>query len=209
MANESKTIRIVGITPILMHCGQTADPLNQFSKAMSRLSKKRGKTEEDHEEMARLEWWAGLYLSKAPEIVLPSTVVPVDGTKIILPAHLLDSCIREGARKSKLGKQASAGCIVEGNGSFTYDGPKDLVALSQDPRHYHRCAVKVQQSKVMRTRPTFDTWACEFSVCIDTTVIEIEQIISALESAGKLVGIGDWRPGAPRGGSYGRFEVEA
>lgn len=209
MTIEDHKFRICGITPILMHCGQTADPLNQFSRAMKKLSCKRNKTDEDHIEMADLEWWAGLYLSVAPEVRPPSTVVPADKSRLILPAHLLDSCIREGARKSKLGKQASAGCIVDGDGAFIHDGPSDLLKLATDDRHRHRAAVKVGTSKVMRTRPIFHEWSCEFGVSIDNTVIEAEQILGALEAAGKLVGVGDWRPGAPRGGSFGRFSAEA
>jgi hypothetical protein len=206
MSVESIKITIDGITPILMHCGQTADPLNHFARAMKTCSKKRNKTDEDLEELSLLEWWAGLYLSRPPQIT-DSTVTPHPDTSIVIPAHLLDSCIREGARKSKLGKQASAGCIVECDGTFEHDGPSDLAALSKDQRHHHRCAVKVGTAKVMRTRPVFPVWSVAFSVSIDTSVIEPTDVITAVSNAGKLVGIGDWRPGAPRGGSYGRFVV--
>ena len=204
----SQTFKLTGLTPILMHCGQTADPLNQFARAMKRISGKRGKTDDDLAEMSTLEWWAGLYLSKPPSID-GTTVTPADGTKIILPAHVLDSCIREGARKAKLGKQASAGCIVESDGAFNYEGPKDLMRLSRDPNHVARHAVKVSTAKVMRTRPTFSDWSVTFSAAIDPTVLEVSQVLDSLVNAGRLVGIGDWRPGAPRGGSFGRFEAEA
>jgi hypothetical protein len=207
MSAQTCNFRIDGITPILMHCGQTANPLNQFAKAMKRLSGKRGKTEEDLAELAQLEWWAGLYLSDAPEIE-GSAVKPAKGSRIVIPAHVLDSCIREGARKAKMGKQASAGCIVGGDGLFEHDGPKDLVSLSQTARHAACHAVKVGTAKVMRTRPTFPVWSVTFSVEIDTTVIEPQQVLDALIAAGRLVGIGDWRPGAPRGGSFGRFLAE-
>ena len=207
MAIQEIQFRVTGITPILTHNGQTADPLNQFARAMKKCSGKRNKTDEDLEEMSRLEWWAGLYIDNPPTID-GASVTPADGSKLIIPAHLLDSCIREGARKSKMGKQASAGCIVNGDGSFHHDGPKDLMALSNATRHYHRAAVKVGQAKVMRTRPVFPVWSVEFSASIDNTVIEAETVLQALENAGKLVGIGDWRPGAPRGGSFGRFEAE-
>ena len=200
--------KLIGITPMLMHNGQTADPLNQFSKEMKRLSSKRNKTEEDLEQMSLVEWWAGLYLDKQPKII-DGSVTPQDGTKIVVPAHLLDSCVREGARKSKLGKQASAGCIVNADGAFSYGGESSLVEMSTDGFYIHRAAVKVGQSKVMRTRPVFSNWSVTFTTTVDTTVIEIDSIFGALQSAGKLIGIGDWRPGAPRGGSFGRFDVEA
>lgn len=208
MAILNQTFRISGVTPILMHCGQTADPLNNFARSMKRLSGKRNKTDEDHEEMSRLEWWAGLYLNEAPEIAGSSSVKLAPDSALVLPAHLLDSCIREGARKGKMGKQASAGCIVDGDGCFQTD-TDDIMAMSVSPRYTHRAAVKVGTSKVMRTRPIFHDWQCTFSVSVDTSVIEVEQILMALDAAGKLVGVGDWRPGAPRGGSFGRFQAEA
>lgn len=199
---------ITGITPILMHSGQTADPLNQFARAMKKLSSKRSKTDEDLAELSQLEWWAGLYLSDQPTID-GSKVTPADKCRVVIPAHVLDSCVREGARKNKLGKQASAGCIVDSDGTFLYDGPENLIELSQDPRFTARHAVKVGTSKVMRTRPTFPTWSVHFAMEIDPSVLEVDQVLEALRAGGKLVGIGDWRPGAPHGGSFGRFTAEA
>ena len=57
-------INLRGISPIIMHCGQTADPLNQFSKAMKKLSAKRNKTDDDLAILSGIEWWAGLYLDR-------------------------------------------------------------------------------------------------------------------------------------------------
>ena len=205
MVNQH-TFKISGLTALLMHCGQTADPLNQFSQAMKKISAKRNKTEDDLRALSNIEWWAGLYLSR-PCSIEGSMVMPHPEAKIIIPAHVLDSCIREGARKIKLGKQASAGCIVAGDGRFSYDGPSDLVELSKSAEHRAVHAVKVSTSKVMRCRPTFFDWSVEFDAEIDQSVIEPEHVKDALERAGRLVGIGDWRPGAPRGGSFGRFEV--
>lgn len=208
MKTINQQFRLVGITPLLMHCGQTADPLNQFARAMKRASGKRNKTDDDLAELSALEWWAGLYLDTPPQID-GTTVTPEPGTRVTIPAHLLDSVTREGARKSKMGKQASAGCIVEGDGRFEHDGPADLIELSMQPRFVARHAVKVGTARVMRTRPIFSTWSVTFSCEIDPTVLEVQNVLDALTNAGRLVGLGDWRPGAPRGGSFGRFSAEA
>lgn len=55
---EELKIKIVGISPLLMHNGQTSDPLNRFSKQLKAVSSKRKKSDEDYEEMARIEWHA-------------------------------------------------------------------------------------------------------------------------------------------------------
>lgn len=205
---NSHQFTINGIGPMLMHNGQTADPLNKFAKALKRLSGKRNKTDDDLAALSLLEWWAGLYTTDTLGVDENCAVTAPKGCALMLPAHVLDSCIREGARKNKAGKQASAGVIVEGNAKFKAHGVSDLERASGEERNHYRAAVKVGTAKVMRTRPIFTEWSAEFSVCIDPTVIDLETVRSALEAAGRLVGVGDWRPGAPRGGSFGRFTVE-
>lgn len=208
MSTDSKTFTIKGIGPMLMHCGQTSDPLNQFAKAMKKQSAKRSKTDDDLAALSMLEWWAGLYTDKTLTVDDAGMVGVPDGTGLILPAHVLDSCMREGARKIKAGKLISAGVIVEGPAKFKAAGVKSLVTASQSEQFHFRCAVKIGTSKVMRTRPIFQEWAATFSICMDTEVVDLEVVRQSLEAAGRLVGVGDWRPGAPKGGSYGRFTVE-
>lgn len=206
MSTMSHSFTINGIGPILMHCGQTADPLNQFARAMKAQSSKRNKTEDDLAALSLLEWWAGLYTDKPLKVdAEDGSVTAPEGTGLILPAHVLDSCIREGARKIKAGKLISAGVIVEGPAKFKAAGVKSLVAASADEQFHFRCAVKVGTSKVMRTRPIFNEWTASFSICMDSEVVDLATVKRSLEAAGRLVGLGDWRPGAPRGGSYGRF----
>jgi hypothetical protein len=207
MATNSHTFTITGIGPMLMHCGQTADPLNQFARAMKAQSAKRNKTDEDLAALSMLEWWAGLYTDKTLKVDSEGHVTVPDGTSLILPAHVLDSCLREGARKIKAGKLISAGVIVEGPAKFKAAGIRSLTAAAADEQYHFRCAVKVGTSKVMRTRPIFQDWSATFSVCMDTEVVDLPTVKQSLEAAGRLVGVGDWRPGAPKGGSYGRFTV--
>lgn len=208
MSAIDHTFTITGIGPMLMHCGQTADPLNQFAKAMKRQSAKRNKTDEDLAALSLLEWWAGLYTDMRLSVAEDGIVTAPDNCKLVLPAHVLDSAMREGGRKIKAGKQISAGVIVDGNAAFQADGLRDLTKASQDETFHYRTAVKVGTAKVMRTRPVFNGWSAEFKVCIDNTVADVDLVRQALEAAGRLVGVGDWRPGAPKGGSYGRFTVK-
>jgi hypothetical protein len=207
MATASHTFTIKGIGPMLMHCGQTADPLNQFARAMKAQSAKRNKTDDDLAALSLLEWWAGLYTDKTLKVDSEAQVNVPEGTGLVLPAHVLDSCIREGARKIKAGKLISAGVIVERPAKFKAAGVKSLVNASADEQFHFRCAVKVGTSKVMRTRPIFNEWSASFSICMDSEVVDLPTVKQSLEAAGRLVGVGDWRPGAPKGGSYGRFTL--
>lgn len=210
MKFQSQKFRITGLTPLLMHCGQTADPLNPFAKLLKRLSDlaKKNKTDEAIERLGQAEWWAGLYLD-IPPVIDGETILANPGTKVVIPAHVLDSALRDGARVCRNGKQICAGCLLDGDGTFKYEGPKDLTTLVGNPEFHYRVAVRVGQAKVIRSRPMFKSWSCEFSLTYDADVVKLDTIAQAWADAGRMTGIGDWRPGAPRGGSWGRFEAQA
>jgi len=82
-------VRYEGISPLIMHNGQLADPLNKFSKELKKLSGKRKKVDSDYEEMGRVEWYGSLYINE-------------DG-KPCLPGRVLEANIIEGAKVHKLG----------------------------------------------------------------------------------------------------------
>ena len=67
-------ITMQGVSPLLCHNGQTADPRNTYAKAMKAVSSKRKKTDADFDELARLEWLAGIYRS-ADDLVIPDYVI--------------------------------------------------------------------------------------------------------------------------------------
>ena len=88
----------IGISPLIMHNGQTADPLNKFARELKQLSGKRKKTDEDYAAMAKIEWMAGLYVNN-------------DGY-LIVPSFVIESAIYEGAKKQKLGFRAFVQSLV-------------------------------------------------------------------------------------------------
>ena len=110
-------VEIVGTAPLIMHNGQTADPLNRYAKAMAEISGKRSKTEADLEQMAWLDFIGSLYMG-------------TDGP--VVPGRLIEAAIVEGAKKSKLGKLATAGVIVEQNPAVEYEGPRTARELFAD-----------------------------------------------------------------------------
>jgi hypothetical protein len=181
---KTMTIEIVGTAPLIMHNGQTADPLNKFARAMKEVSGKRNKTEADYLEMARIEYAAGLYLN-------------ADGP--VIPARMLEAAITDGAKKSKLGKLVAAGVMVEKHASLIYDGPREAKALFEDDRFRLAIPVRVGQQKVVRTRPIFPEWGAEIEVSYLADIINPRDLLTAVRNAGMLCGLGDWRP------RYGRY----
>ncbi len=109
-------VTIEGVSPLLMHNGQTADPLNKFSKELKAVSSKRKKTDEDYAEMSRIEWHAGLYVDKHGFIVLPS--------------EALEAAIGDGAKKSKLGKAFKSAVFIDCDARLDIGSKKKAVELT-------------------------------------------------------------------------------
>ncbi len=187
------TATITGVTSLLMHSERLADPTNPATKELKKIAAKRGKTDDDLAALKELEWRVGLYLDAKGR-----PAVPVDW---------LLAALKEGARHVKLGKQAQAGIFDPGTPYFAlaFDGPKKggLDALYADGRFCDYRGVGVNGKRVMRSRPCFPGWSLTFSLDFDPETIEGAQIEAALETAGRLKGIGDYRP------RFGRFVVTA
>lgn len=186
---QTVQVRIEGVAPLIMHNGQTRDPLNQYSKAIKQISAKRKKTDEDFKEMAMIEWEAGLYVN--------------DKHEVIVPGFNLEACIVEGAKKSKLGQQFKAGFFIENDPVLEYEGPKGIEKLKASDAHRLTVGVRIGQAAIMRTRPRFSVWAVDFEISYFDDIIDPETIKKAIEDAGRLCGICDWTP------RFGRFILKS
>jgi hypothetical protein len=69
----------------------------------------------------------------------------------------------------------------------------------------HRCRVQVQRNGVTRVRPALRAgWQAEFIFMVNLPeYVSQEMLLGLLTDAGRLVGVGDFRP------TYGRFQVVA
>jgi hypothetical protein len=63
MSVERLRVRLTGERPLLMHSSRLADPLDPIKIDLDRLTKKRDKTIADHEQIAKVEWHGGLWLT--------------------------------------------------------------------------------------------------------------------------------------------------
>lgn len=185
---ESITFKIRGVSPLLLHNGQTANPLNPFSKRMKEVSGKRKKTDADYLELSRIEFAAGMYVNEAGEPVIPG--------------ENIEAAMIEGAKKQRLGESAKAGIISDGNWAIEYTGPKTVDELWEDKRFVDVRKVRIQQNSVMRTRPIFRAWGCTIKVDYLPEQLNRSQVIQIMETVGTTIGICDYTP------KFGRFVVE-
>lgn len=179
-------VKFVGTSPLLMHNNQCVDPLNPWKKKIAAITGKRKKTESDYLELYRLEFISGLYISD-------------EGPYI--PARCFRRCLIEGAKKDKNGTRFQSAISVETDGQLQYEGPRDVKAMWESGEFHLTTVVGNQRNSIMRTRPKFDVWSCEFQLYYDSTLINLEDIQSALVHAEK-VGICDGRAI-----EYGKFKA--
>lgn len=76
----------------------------------------------------------------------------------------------------------------------------------------HVKPASVGKSKHIRVRPMFTNWSIAGTFEIeteDTTILGLTALRDLFSTAGRLAGLGDWRPSSPtRPGQYGRFSAE-
>jgi hypothetical protein len=188
-------VRWTGIRPLIMHNGRLAIPADEYTrkiKAVTKANKGSNKTEAKDAEVARLEWEGSLYWDEK--------------IHAYIPADNIERVIQLGAQKSKMGKQIQAAvfCTEDSlRNPVKYDGPKNLDALYATEGFVLTKTVVIQGKRIVRTRPIFPTgWSVEFDLEFDETVVDARTVMTAMHDAGRLIGLGDWRP------KFGRFLVE-
>ncbi len=191
--------KIVGVRPLIVHNVQLADPLNDYTKRISELtamSAKAKKQEDIQLKLARIEFEGSMYLDENKRQVIPS--------ENILRA------IRDGGAEQRNGKKIEATVSLgEDVVPIEYDGPSDIDEMfdAKGPLghifRFRKQAKPRGQGVVLRTRPRFPKWALSFTVQIVLGAgIGEKNVRDAIEDAGKLKGLGDWRP------RYGLFVLD-
>ena len=187
--------RLTGETALLIHNVRLANPLDPIAQKLKELSARRKKTEEDYEELARWEFAGGMYLTpeKRPSI----------------PNFVFLACLKSGARPFKLGKKLGLCLSVpELHLPLLYEGPgtwEELFELrdAEGGRPFvNQQMVRVQNNRVLRTRPVFQSWGLNVPVHIVNSGLTVGELDDVFEMAG-AIGLCDGRSIG-----YGRFRAE-
>lgn len=185
-----KTIHVVlkGVTPLLMNNCQCVNPLHPITIAKKKISDKgsKNRTDEDNAMLSDLEWEGSLYWD--------------DTVGLYIPAENIEAVVRDGAKAVRKGKD-----IVRFFSVVDMFNPLDtgeeltFEQMKSDYRFRDVRQMKVQRSRVTRTRGRFNRWQVSFRAMYDETQIDLQTIVDAVEYAGKYVGLCDSRP------KYGKF----
>jgi hypothetical protein len=178
---QTVKVNIRGVRPLLMHSAAGADPLSEWAKARKAVSGKKNKTDSDHLELARIDWYSSFYCDEAKKPVILGT--------------MLEACCVAGAKRSKQGQIAKASILINDNPTLVHDHPAGKKATADDfwelPKYRDVRGVMISRSRIMRYRPIF-------AVLSD---LDVSTFKSILETSGRFIGIGDYRP------KFGLFEV--
>jgi len=182
-------IDIQGTAPLLMHSSRLANPLDPATKALKGATSKRTKTDDDHEEVSRLEHAGSLYID--------SELGPY------MPAENISRSLVDGAKLSKRGVKVTRGVFVETDvNELIYRGPRDVDGLWKDVNFRHIASVKVGTSRVMRCRPHFKEWQLSATGILDPNILDLSELADIATTAGQVIGLGDWRP------RFGRYVAD-
>lgn len=189
------TLKAQGSSALILHNERLADPLDPIVRELAKYTKKRGKSDADHMEIARLEFLGGLYTDPPLDLTMNGKS-PAPG----LPAWNVIRCLQDGAKRQKKGADVLRGVhpIIQ-HVLITYEGPRNPHKMWTDGRFTLRKTVGVQRARMMRTRPMFVDWSIDLPVEVDPTVFDLDVLANVWRDAGVYAGIGEMRP------IYGRF----
>jgi hypothetical protein len=183
---QTAKYHLTGASPLLMHNGQLSDPLNEWTKAIKRITEKRKRTEADHEEIGRLEWFGSLYL--------------LNGVPCV-PIKAIKATMLRAAFTLKKGPKVKPGMVCEEHAALIYDGPTDAKALWEDGRFSYRCTKPQRGQRIVRTRPIFYPWATDLVLAFNDEILNPDEVDEIVVIGGHSIGFLEERP------EYGRYDV--
>lgn len=180
---EHVTYRMTGISPLLQN-----NPEQMMVKPAEGLIKKRVFTPEDDAEAAAYR--------------LPSG-------QLYIKTIAFRSALLGATTGKRLGKM-SAKTILSGSVFVAHEVAPLVHPTTEEPIKDYEISVMravVQRAGIMRARPKIDKWACDITFEVDRDfIVSLDVLTEVLGDAGRLKGVGDYRP--EKGGMYGRFEAE-
>ena len=177
---KTYNITIEGITPLLMNRPSQLD-IGDKSKTAKRET-------------------------QTPTEIAEDKIYKDSDDKIYIPATWFQGCIVEaGKQKKMLGKGSSKATYSKVAGSSVEINPFEI-ELNSKWKVFSILAVNpTTRGKNVLHRPQFDKWKIDFEVTFDEETIEVPVMKELFDIAGRVVGVGDWRPS--KKGRFGKFQV--
>jgi hypothetical protein len=184
--------RLIGQTQYAQHNVQLADPDNYWAREIAKITGKRKKTEEDRQNIQRLEFLGGLYIHQ---------------DRIVVPKMNVRRCFQEAAKATRKGKDivraVNIADAAEPNASLVFPdddkAPEELYGLGK----YKDVTIVAVRGRTPRCRPAFSTWGLTVDWLLLTNLLDFDEFEEIVHTAGVVEGLGDNRVNG-----WGRFNAE-
>lgn len=211
-------VTITGIQPLLMHNDDIdwADRMEAWKN--DKDNKKRSKAGDDRTPAFR--WIGSLYRSESGEVIIPTEnimrALMEGGTMVLVPGGKSGKTFKAQTQSGIMPRDIGWPILV--NGAPIKTAALDPLLKEMD-FSVHREAVeklgfslflkraRIGQSKHIRVRPRFESWAASGELVVVDDQITTEVLSDILEVAGKYKGLGDWRPSSKTPGTFGMFKA--
>jgi hypothetical protein len=183
---EIVTFRVVGISPLLQN-----NPTNFIGQQeSSSLGVKKVYNDEEEARLRVYQNEEGLYYH---------------------PSQSFHRSMVRAVTGKKFGKVSAPG-ILKGN-IFLAEPHSIILDADGEPATSYaidRQPCVVNKAKILRCRPVWKIWQMDVAFDVDATFLPFDSlkqwVFEALATAGRTVGVGDYRP--EKGGGFGRFVVQ-
>jgi len=172
-------VTLIGTTPLVVHNIRLANPHDEFTQSIGRLTSKapKQKTEQDIFDIEKLEWFGGLYYDEAHGYYLEG--------------HGIKRCLIEAAKATREGKNVDRGVQVV-TARVPIQFPKQNhkpEQLWEHEEHRFWKMVRVGRGMVPRMRPIFPEWRLDFPVELATELLDFSALEEIMERAAKVEGL--------------------
>lgn len=174
------TFKVEGTQPLMLNNAQVVNPFNKYTVALKPLTAKKKKTEEDMEQIYKLQFESSLYIK--------------NGVYIIPADHFWKS-VCTAAKEQKLGKKFEQSFQIYDDCVLNFP-EKDMTPAELFAEKSHvdiRDGVIMGRSRVPVCRAIFPKWSTLVEAWYDETQIDEKDIVMIFEIAGLRYGVGTYR----------------
>lgn len=207
--NEQKVpIRIVGITPLIVHSWSEKAKKEMLDKQMKKTVTEARKAKDPFDDfMQSLYWLTERPMDSTPEAFQKAIENGAKfGFKVSAVKMAANSAAyRSGWVKNQMGLRGAYFLESEYGEFFEI---KDVTTGKSCIPQMREDSVKVGNGSAdLRYRGEFVHWYADLTLCFDSSgEFSLEQLINCINKGGYSVGIGEWRP--EKDGEFGRFSLQ-
>ena len=144
--------------------------------------------------------------NETPQSRAEKKLYEINGELYTPATHLQGALIEAGKHKKVMKKGTSKATYSKIVGYAVEVNPFEIVHKKQKWEVFNIQAVNpTTKGRNLLSRPMLKDWELDFEVTFDETELDQATLKELFDIAGRIVGIGDWRPA--KKGRFGKFQV--